>query len=252
MLTSTTHARADAAVIRLSGVLDARTYQQARDSVVKVAIDQATAVIVDINDLEVRDDHCWTVFTSACWHVQQWPEVPLALVSGDPGVRRSLADRSVARYVPVYDTLAAANEAVGGGICRYRYRAREQFGRCPSSVNSALIFVHDHLVAWSMRDKIPVASTVLTVFAENALSYTDDGFDVRLESASEEVVIAVSDSSTASAIRRERPRGSCPAGLDVVSALCRRWGTAPTSAGKTVWARIGPGDTFAGITEVAH
>ena len=227
-------------------------YQQARDSVVKVAIDQATAVIVDINDLEVRDDHCWTVFTSACWHVQQWPEVPLALVSGDPGVRRSLADRSVARYVPVYDTLAAANEAVGGGICRYRYRAREQFGRCPSSVNSALIFVHDHLVAWSMRDKIPVASTVLTVFAENALSYTDDGFDVRLESASEEVVIAVSDSSTALAIRRERPRGSCPTGLDVVSALCRRWGTAPTSAGKTVWARIGPGDTFAGITEVAH
>jgi anti-anti-sigma regulatory factor len=53
MLTSTTHPRADAAVIRLSGVLDARTYQQARDSVVKVAIDQSTAVIVDVNDLEV-------------------------------------------------------------------------------------------------------------------------------------------------------------------------------------------------------
>jgi len=106
----------------------------------------------------------------------------------------------------------------------------------------------EYLVAWSMHDKIPIASTVVTVFAENALSHINDGFDVRLEGTSDEVVIAVSDSSTVSAVRRERPRGSCPAGLDIVSALCRRWGNAPTSAGKTVWARIGPDDTFAGIT----
>jgi anti-anti-sigma regulatory factor len=251
MLTSTTHARADAAVIRLSGVLDARTYQQVRDSVVKAAIDRSTPVIVDINDLEVRDEQSWAVFTSARWHVQQWPKVPIALVSGDPGVRKRLIDRSVARYVPVYDTLAAASDAIGRGKCRYRHRARETFGPHSSSVHAALLFTHDHLVAWSMHDKIPVASTVVTVFAENALSYTDEGFDVRLEGTSDEVVIAVSDSSTAAAVRRERPLGSCPAGLDIVSALCRRWGSAPTSTGKTVWARIGPGDTFAGITGLA-
>jgi anti-anti-sigma factor len=252
MLTSTTHTRGDATVIQLSGPLNARTYQQVRDSVIKVAVDEATAVIVDINDLEVRDDQSLAVFTSARWHLQQWPEVPIALVSGDPGVRKRLADQSVARYVPVYDTLAEASDAVGGGQCRYRHRAREQFDRYPSSVNSALTFVHEYLVAWSMRDKVPVASTVVTVFAENALSYTDDGFDVRLEGTSDEVVVAVSDSSNAPAVRRERPRGSCPAGLDIVSALCRRWGNTPTSAGKTVWARIGPDDTFAGIAGVLH
>ncbi len=252
MLTSTTHTRADTTVIRLSGVLNAETFQQVRDSVVKAAIDQSTAVIVDINDLEVRDDQSWAVFTSARWRVQQWPDVPITLVSSDPGVRKRLTDLSVARYVPVYNTLAAASDAVAGGKCRYRHRAREQFDRYPSSVTAALIFLHDHLVAWSMRDKIPVASTVVTVFAENALSHTDDGFDVRLEGTSEEVVIAVSDSSTAPAMRRERPRGSSPAGLDIVAALCCRWGNTPTSAGKTVWARIGPGDTFAGITGLVH
>ena len=248
MLTSTTHTRAEDTVIRLSGVLNVRTYLQVRDLLVKVAIDKCNAVIVDINDLEVRDEQSWAVFTSARWHVQQWPEVPIALVSGDPGVRTRLHDRSVARYVPVYDTVAAASDAIGGGRCHYRHRAREVFGRCPSSVNFALLFVHDHLVAWSMPDKIPVASTVVTVFAENALSHTEDGFDVRLEGNAEEVVIAVSDFSTAAAIRRERPRGSCPAGLDIVSALCHRWGNAPTSVGKTVWARIGSNDTFAGLT----
>jgi hypothetical protein len=131
---------------------------------------------------------------------------------------------------------------------RNAHRAREQFGRHTHSVNSALMFVRDHLEAWSMRDKVAVASTVTTVFAENALSYTRSGFDIRLEGTADEVVVAVSDASPNLALRRERPLGSCPGGLDIVSALCHRWGNTPTSTGKTVWARIGAGDTFAGIT----
>jgi hypothetical protein len=131
---------------------------------------------------------------------------------------------------------------------RNAHRAREQFGRHAHSVNSALMFVRDHLEAWSMRDKVAVASTVITVFAENALSYTRSGFDIRLEGTADEVVVAVSDASPNLAIRRERPLGSCPGGLDIVSALCHGWGNTPTSTGKTVWARIGAGHTFAGIT----
>jgi hypothetical protein len=106
-------------------------------------------------------------------------------------------------------------------------------------VNSALMFVRDHLEAWSMRDKLAVASTVTTVFAENALSYTRSGFDIRLEGTTDEVVVAVSDVSPSLAVRRERPIGGCPGGLDIVSALCHRWGNTLTSTGKTVWARIG-------------
>jgi len=88
---------------------------------------------------------------------------------------------------------------------------------------------------------------VATVFAENALSYTRGGFDIRLEGTADEVFVAVSDSSPTLAVRRERPLGACPGGLDIVSALCHRWGNTPTSIGKTVWARIGADDTFAGI-----
>ena len=134
---------------------------------------------------------------------------------------------------------------------RYAHRAREQFGPQAHSVNSALMFVRDHLVAWSMRDKIAVASTVTTVFAENALCYTRGGFDIRLEGTTDEVVVAVSDASPNLAVRRERPLGSsCPGGLDIVSALCQRWGNAATSTGKTVWARVGADDPFAGITRL--
>jgi hypothetical protein len=247
MLTSTTYAYGDFTVMRMSGVLNARTYMDGRDSVVKVAVDDPRALIIDVNDLEVHDAESWAVFTSARWCMHQWPEIPIVLIARDRLVRKRLTDLSVARYVPVYDTVAAAAAAIGGGTCRYRHRARERFEPRSSSVAAALIFVHEHLVAWSMRDRVPVASTALTVFAENALGYTDAGFDVRLEGTDDEVIVAVSDSSTALAVRPQRPLGSCPAGLDIVAALCRHWGNTPTSTGKTVWARIGPGDTFAGI-----
>ena len=98
-----------------------------------------------------------------------------------------------------------------------------------------------------MRDKLAVVSTVTTVFAENALSYTRNGFEIRLEGTADEVVVAVSDASPSLAVRRERPLGSCPTGLDIVSALCHRWGNTRTATGKTVWARIGAADNFAGI-----
>ena len=249
MLTSIRHGATGVTVLRLAGVLDVRSYPQVRDSVMKAALDAGSALIVDVDELEARDDHVWTVFTSARWENQQWPDIPIALVSADPVVRRRLRDYlSVARYLPVYSSVATAVDAIGDGDCRHRHLACEQFGPHAHSVHAALMFVRDHLVAWSMRDKIAVASTVTTVFAENALCYTRGGFDIRLEGTTDEVVVAVSDASPTLAVRRERPLGGCLAGLDIVSALCHRWGNTPTSTGKTVWARIGAHDAVAGIT----
>ena len=248
MLTSITHGRTGVTVLRLAGVLDVHSYPQVRDSVMKAALDADRALIVDLDDLKARDDHVWTVFTSARWDVQHWPEVAIALVSADPVVQRRLRDLSVDRDLPVYPSVAAAADATGDSDRRYRLRACEQFGPHAHSVNAALMFVRDHLVAWSMRDKIAVASTVTSVLAENALCYTRSGFDIRLEGTTDEVVVAVSDASPTLAVRRETPLGGCLAGLDIVSALCQRWGNTPTSTGKTVWARIGADDTFAGIT----
>jgi anti-anti-sigma regulatory factor len=252
MLASIKQARTGVTVLRLAGVLDVHSYPQVRDAIVKAALDAGSALIVDIDSLLARDDHVWTVFTSARWDVQQWPEIAIALVSGDPAVKTRLRGLSVERYLPVYPSVAAAAEAIADGDCRYLRRARERFSPHASSVNSALMFVRDHLEAWSMRDKIAVASTVTNVFAENALCHTRHGFDLSLEGTNDEIVIAVSDGSPTFAVQRKRPLGSCPAGLDIVSALCDRWGNTPTAIGKTVWARIGLADTFAGIARASR
>ena len=236
------------AVMRLSGVLHAGTYRQARDAVIKAALDRTTAVIIDVNDLHVRDEHSWAAFTSARWHVNNWPDVTVALACRDHTVRRLLSRLTVTRYVPVFDTVAAAASAIGSGRCRYNHRARTRIEFERSSVQGARVFVRDTLAQWSMTDEIPVAITVANVFIENALRYTGDGCELRLESTGEDVVVvAVSDTSTTPAMRRERTPGSLPAGLDVVAALCGRWGNLPTTTGKTVWAKAGTGGVAAGL-----
>jgi anti-anti-sigma regulatory factor len=238
------------AVMRLSGVLHAATYRQARDAVIKAALDETTAVIIDVNDLSVRDECSWSVFTSARWHVNQWPDVTIALACRDHTVRRLLTRLSITRYVPVFATVSAAASAIGSGQCRYDHRARAHVASERSSTQGARVFVRDNLAQWSMTHKIPVAITVANIFIENALTHTGDGCELRLESTDDDVVVAVADTSTTPAVRRERTPGSLPAGLDVVAALCGQWGNIPTTTGKTVWAKIGPDDTIGGIAEL--
>jgi hypothetical protein len=87
MLTSIRHGPTGVTVLRLAGVLDVRSYPQVRDSVMKAALDAGSALIVDVDELEARNDHVWTVFTIARWDNQQWPDIPIALVSADPLIR---------------------------------------------------------------------------------------------------------------------------------------------------------------------
>jgi anti-anti-sigma regulatory factor len=241
MLGISTAALSDYLIVRLTGVLDIRTYRQVRDAVTKAALDHHGALIVDVDGLEVCGDYAWAVFTSARWQVNQWPDFPIVLVSSDAVRRRRLAGLSIARYVPVFESAAAAAAAIAEGTCRYRHRARARFARHDGGLRAAQMFVRNHLIAWSMFDKIPLTTMLATVFIENASSYAGDGCDLRLEGSDEELVVAVSDSCLAEAIRRDRVPACIPAGLDIVAALCRRWGSTQTSDGKVVWAHIDSG-----------
>jgi anti-anti-sigma regulatory factor len=242
MLGISTAALSDYLVVRLTGVLDIRTYRQARDAVTSVALDHHGAVIVDVDGLDVRGDYAWAVFTSARWQVNQWPDFPIVLVSSDAVRRRRLAGLSIARYVPVFESVAAAAAAIAEGTCRYRHRARARFARHDGGLRAAQMFVRNNLMAWSMFDKIPLTTMLATVFIENASSYAGDGCDLRLEGSDDEVVVAVSDSCAARVGRRDRVPACIPAGLDIVASLCRRWGSTQTSDGRIVWAHIDSGN----------
>lgn len=225
----------------LDGFLDSSTYRTVRDAVVKAALDEPRAVIVDVTRLRVPSTSAWAVFTSARWHVSVWPDVPILLVCGQPEVRRTIAAIGVTRYVPVHPTRLLALDAVRRQPLSVRRRARSELPGTRLAVGLARAMVTDWLTKWDMPDLIPVVATVATVFVENVLDHTQGASVLIVESHRDTVSVSVEDCSEHLPGRHEdADRGAeIVSGLAIVAALCRSWGASPTSSGKTVWALFG-------------
>jgi anti-anti-sigma factor len=228
-------------LLTVDGVLDASTYLHLRDTIIKAALDEPRAVLVDVDALAVPASSAWSVFTSASWHVSTWPDVPLVLVCGHPDRRRTIAATGVTRYVPVHATIDAALAALAHGQ-RSRRRANVELPASLASLRKAREFVAEWLGDWSHQTLIPVATVVVNVFVENALQHTVSAPVLLLESDGKAVTVAVMDDSSTPAARHEDPYrgGERVSGLAIVASVCRAWGSTPTPSGKTVWAVLGP------------
>jgi len=242
-LCATSESVDSATVIVITGLLDRTTYLGLRDIIIKAALEVPRAVVVDISALAVPAESAYAVFTSARWHVNEWPEVPILLVCAHGEGRQAIVRNGVARYVPVYSTCSEAIGALGNEAKhRLRRRARIDLLADRCSVGQARNFVSDCLTQWGHTELITIAGVIATVFVENVLAHTQSAPSLRLESDGSAVTVAVEDSSSLPPERREDPRRGADtvSGLSIVTAMCRVWGTAPTSTGKTVWAVIGP------------
>ena len=225
----------------VAGVLDSSTCRNLRDTVIKTALDEPHAVIVDVGQLVVPSPSAWSAFTSARWHVSIWPDVPILLVCSDTWSRREISASGVTRYVPVYPTRRAALAAIDGLVVSGRRRARTQLPGTRTSLRLGRAMIHEWLTSWSETRLIPAASTVATVFVENVLKHTQSAPVLIVEKYKDTVTVAVQDCSRQPAVRHEDARTGTDlvSGLAVVSALSRAWGSTPTSTGKTVWAVVG-------------
>jgi hypothetical protein len=229
-------------LLKADGVLDTTTYLSLRDAIIKAALAEPVAVIVDVTGLAVPAQSAWAVFTSARWHVGTWPETPIALVCAGPAGRNAVRRNGVTRYVPVYPTVDDAILAVSQrDATRGRRRARAHLPPDRRSSWRSRRLVEGWLTAWSLDELIPVTNIVVTALVENVLQHTVSAPNVRLETDGVTVTVAVEDGSHRLA---ELPEGTDgkhqTSGLSIVAALSRVWGNAPTSSGKTVWAVLGP------------
>jgi hypothetical protein len=98
---------ADTCVLIVEGVLDGSTYLTLRDAIITQALDQARGVVVDVAALTVPAPSAWAVFTSARWHVSQWPDVPIVLVCRNLHIQKVLSRNAITRYVPIYRTVCS-------------------------------------------------------------------------------------------------------------------------------------------------
>lgn len=228
-------------LLTVDGVLDSSTYLKLRDTVIKAALDEPRAVIVDVTMLDVPASSAWSVFTSARWHVSTWPDVPIMLVCAHARGRRNIAHSGITRYVPVYPTIDAALEATTDIRRLSRRRARAELPSSAASLRQARELVADWLGTWSQSALIPVATVIVNVFVENVLQHTASAPVVVLETDGTTVSVAVQDNSSAPPLRSEDSLyGRAVHGLAIVAAVSRAWGSTPMPSGKAVWAVIGP------------
>ncbi|ORW02901.1 STAS domain-containing protein [Mycobacterium kyorinense] len=241
-LTVSEHTAGTVCLLTIEGVLDSRSYLKLRDAVIKAALDEPRAVLVDVDALDVPASSAWSVFTSARWHVSTWPDVPIVLVCSHAGRRAAIAHTGVTRYVALHASAEAALNALAGEGLVVRQRARVELPASLASLRRARELVAEYFAAWSQEELISVATVVVNVFVENVLQHTISAPVLILESDESTVTVSVQDCSGTPASRHEDASHGPHrvSGLAIVSALCRAWGSTPTPSGKTVWAVVGP------------
>ncbi len=230
-------------LLTASGLLDATTYLLLRDSIIKAALDDPRAVIVDVSDLLVPRESALAVFTSARWHVERWPEVPILLVCDDPYGRDAVARNGVTRYVPVYATIESA--------CNALALVRSSPGRRRARVE---LPARRHQLATFPPVRRGLAERLVDAGLDSGGEDRRDHFRRECSGTHRRprrisgwrptaytVTVAVEDTSHSLAnIREPTEVTNAPTGLGILNALCRMWGNSPMPSGKTVWAVIGP------------
>jgi anti-anti-sigma factor len=228
-------------VLTVDGVLDTNNATALRDTIMKAALDKPSAVIVNITALQVPAESAWSTFIGVRWQLHTRPDVPILLVCAHRATRQAITRSEVERFMPVYSTENAARKALGRLRRRTLRRADAQLPANLTSLRESRRLVREWLTDWSQPALIPVALVVVNVFVENVLEHTGSVPMMRIETDAGTAIIAVSDDSSAPAVRLPSPaKGIDVSGLAIVDALSRAWGSTPTSSGKTVWAVIGP------------
>ncbi|WP_072806216.1 ATP-binding protein [Rhodococcoides yunnanense] len=231
-------------VVHLHGVLDARSYMQVRNTIVKAATDSPDAVLVVVDDLSVPTESAWTVLTSSSWLIRQWPGIPLSVVSNSSDRRERLTRNGIARYLPIHPGVedALAEIRAGRNSSPVRVRVRHHRPRTEAGLAEMRELVTDTLRDWGHPECVPAARCISSVLSGNVLRHTDSDLDMRVEMRGDLVTIAMQDGSPAPAVLREESAdpGTYVSGLAILAALSQAWGSVPSEDGKTVWSVMGP------------
>ncbi|MFI9011049.1 ATP-binding protein [Actinosynnema sp. NPDC053489] len=225
-------------VVRPTGVLDAGTYASLRDTLLKCAVEQPRAVVVDLADVEVRAESLLSVFAAVWLRTCDWPGVPLKL-AGAPG--HVPPHTALRRYVAVHDTVPDALDRVDEPPPSRL--ARRDLPHDLDSPGAARAFASRTCRDWRLpEDVVDAAVQVVSELVTNTVLHTSSAARVRLELRRGLLTVAVGDDDSRPAVLRERlGRRDGGLGLLVVAQLAKTWGCVPDRGNgrKVVWAVLG-------------
>ncbi|MEV8514157.1 ATP-binding protein [Dactylosporangium sp. NPDC051484] len=170
------------------------------------------------------------------------PPVPIVAVASG-GIHERLRTGGVAERVAIYANLAEALAALADDLPPPQ-RTALQLQPDVLSPCAARNHVADACLAWGLVHLLHPARAIVSELATNAVEHAGTPFTVTVSRRDHLLHLAVEDGDPA--LPRTLPwAGEGPslaprgAGLRLVASAASAWGTAPTAAGKVVWATLG-------------
>lgn len=228
----------DAVVVAARGRLDAVTYRQLRDHLLKIGTDGPRAIVVDLAELVIDPDSTLAIFPAVHTRLERWPGVPLLLVTGSGRVENQLSGHSTGRYLPVHKDLTSAMAAIDEPPPR-----RIAHVQLPNSLTSPRLareFTRLTCARWGLDTLLDDALLLIGELVTNAVMHTGSAPVVWLELRRNLFSVAVRDEWPGEVSMRDPGGGFAGIhGLLLVAQIASVWGCSPTlTGGKVVWATL--------------
>jgi hypothetical protein len=207
----------------------------------KCAVEEPKALIVDLSDVTIADQTALSVFTTVWLRISDWPAIPVLVATG-PVHADLLQHAPIRRYVGVFGSVQAALANVDQPPPGKRaFRALPNH---PSTPYAARQFVRQTCSAWGLPDALTLdAVHVASELVQNTIQHTFSEARLRLELRHGLFTVAVGDDSPAPAVLTDPGNDAANAmkGIRLVAQLARTWGCVPDliASRKTVWAVLG-------------
>ncbi|GLZ41122.1 hypothetical protein Acsp05_47460 [Actinokineospora sp. NBRC 105648] len=223
-----------------TGVLDISTYATLRDILLKCAIDQPRAVVVDLGSLEISGESLLSVFATVWLRTCDWPGVPLLLAACPP----ELHGTALHRYVAFHDTVDTAVANIHRPPPTRRAHLTVPHG--VASLPHARAFVGEICAEWDLRGyAVAEIQQVAGELLDNTMQHTNSEARLRLELRRGLFTVAVGDDDPTPPVARDPGADPVPRGMGLllVAEFAKAWGCLVDPAGerKVVWAVLRTG-----------
>jgi anti-sigma regulatory factor (Ser/Thr protein kinase) len=221
-------------ILRVTGDLDAVTSDALRRAVGRLLALQPVAVLVDVGDMVVREPPALQVLDEVACATAEWPDVPIVLCGGDPGMLAGLSCPTISHAVSCEAALTALS--LDPGPPRIRARLRP----VPDACRQVRQLVNQACTTWQRGDAGATAALIATELVANVVRHAHTTMEFTMALRDGRMCLAVRDGSR----RLPRPaeptlRDSGGRGLRLVRDLTESWGVLPVSDGKVVWTHLG-------------
>ncbi|AEV88455.2 anti-sigma-factor antagonist [Actinoplanes sp. SE50/110] len=218
-------------LVRLTGVLDARTSGSVRSTLLDVLAGQPEAVVVDVTGLQPPREEALDTLRALREETRDWPAARLALC----GAQSPLWQPAGWPVWPDPESAFAALGTPGAGL-----RVSLDLEPVSGAARRARELITETCLRWSRAELAGDACIVATEMVNNVVAHVRTPMRVLLARLGETVSIAVRDGSPVlpAFTGPVAPTAYGGRGLLLIDAVAVRWGRLALPDGKVVWAHL--------------